>query len=288
MEFLKNVDKKTKFFIILNILFGLIYLILQIWISSYYFNLVPIPLTIFDFVILFSYFFAVAFALKKFVNLNIVNEKLQKSEDYNKSLKDMNDNVRCFKHNYNNTVTTISGYLQTDDLKGLKSYFSHLEKDCKTVNNLGALDPEVINNPGIYHLISSKYYQALDDNIEFSISFFMDLTKVNINIYEFSKILGILLDNAIEAARESDEKIIHVCFRHEFNKHRDVVLIENSYKNKDINIDDIYKKGYSEKENHTGLGLWEIHKYLSRNNNLNLYTTKNKDFFSQQFEIYYD
>ena len=288
MELFKKSNKKTKFFIILNIIFGLLYLFLQIWISSYYFNLVPILLTIFDFVILFSYFFASFLAFRKFVNYDIVNEKLQKSEDYNKSLKDMNDNVRCFKHNYNNTVTTISGYLQTDDLKGLKSYFSHLEKDCKTVNDLGTLDPEVINNPGIYHLISSKYYQATEDDIDFSISFFMDLTKININIYEFSKILGILLDNAIEAARESDKKIINLTFRREFNKHRDIVLIENSYKNKDINIDDIYKKGYSEKENHTGLGLWEIHKYLSRHNNLNLYTTKNKDFFSQQFEIYFD
>ena len=107
------------------------------------------------------------------------------------------------------------------------------------------------------------------------------------DIYEFAKILGILLDNAIEAARESEEKIINLTFRREHNKHRDIVLIENSYSNKDINIDEIYQKGFSEKENHTGLGLWEIHKYLSRNTNLNLYTSKNHDFFSQQLEIYF-
>ena len=56
---------------------------------------------------------------------------------------------------------------------------------------------------------------------------------------------------------------------------------------KDINIDEIYQKGFSEKENHTGLGLWEIHKFLSRNTNINLYTSKNHDFFSQQLEIYF-
>lgn len=199
----------------------------------------------------------------------------------------MNDNFRCFKHDYNNTVTTISGYLQNNDLSGLKTYFNKLENDCIAVNNFGTLDPNVINNPGIYHLISSKYYQAIDDGIQVSISFFLDLNELNMDIYEFAKILGILLDNAIEAARESEEKLINLTFRREHNKHRDIVLIENSYLNKDINIDEIYQKGFSEKENHTGLGLWEIHKYLSRNTNLNLYTSKNHDFFSQQLEIYF-
>ena len=287
MECFKNSNKKTKIFIILNIVIGIIYLIFQILITSQYMKSVPLSLTFFDFLILFSYFFISLFCLKKLVALNTVHEKLQKSEDYNKSLKDMNDNFRCFKHDYNNTVTTISGYLQNNDLSGLKTYFNKLENDCIAVNTLGTLDPNVINNPGIYHLISSKYYQAIDDGIQVSISFFLDLNELNMDIYEFAKILGILLDNAIEAARESEEKLINLTFRREHNKHRDIVLIENSYSNKDINIDEIYQKGFSEKENHTGLGLWEIHKYLSRNTNLNLYTSKNHDFFSQQLEIYF-
>lgn len=287
MEFFKNINKKTKIFIILNIAIGIIYLIFQILITSQYMKSAPLSLTFFDFLILFSYFFISLFCLKKLIALNTVHEKLQKSEDYNKSLKDMNDNFRCFKHDYNNTVTTISGYLQNNDLSGLKTYFNKLENDCIAVNTLGTLDPNVINNPGIYHLISSKYYQAIDDGIQVSISFFLDLKELNMDIYEFAKILGILLDNAIEAARESEEKIINLTFRREHNKHRDIVLIENSYSNKDINIDEIYQKGFSEKENHTGLGLWEIHKYLSRNTNLNLYTSKNHDFFSQQLEIYF-
>ena len=287
MEFFKNINKKTKIFIILNIVIGIIYLIFQLLITSQYMKSVPLSLTFFDFLILFSYFFISLFCLKKLVALNTVHEKLQKSEDYNKSLKDMNDNFRCFKHDYNNTVTTISGYLQNNDLSGLKTYFNKLENDCIAVNTLGTLDPNVINNPGIYHLISSKYYQAIDDGIQVSISFFLDLNELNMDIYEFAKILGILLDNAIEAARESEEKIINLTFRREHNKHRDIVLIENSYLNKNINIDEIYQKGFSEKENHTGLGLWEIHKYLSRNTNLNLYTSKNHDFFSQQLEIYF-
>ena len=48
-------------------------------------------------------------------------------------------------------------------------------------------------------------------------------------IYEFTRILGILLDNAIEAASECENKIIHVSFRKEQNRRRLLVIIDNTY-----------------------------------------------------------
>ena len=35
-----------------------------------------------------------------------------------------------------------------------------------------------------------------------------------------------------------------------------------------------------------GLGLWEVRKILNKNNNLNLFTSKDNKFFKQQLEIY--
>ena len=61
----------------------------------------------------------------------------------------------------------------------------------------------------------------------------------------------------------------------------------NTYKDKNINTDKIFEKGYSTKEGNTGLGLWEIRQILKKNSNLNLFTTKNSEFFTQQFEIFY-
>ena len=147
IEFLKNVNKKTKVFLVLNLLFWLFYIILQIWITVTYRKSLPIALNLFDFIVLIAYFLISIYSFKKFIVLGDTKEKLQNAEDYNKSLKDMNDNVRCFKHDYNNTVTIISGFLKNNDLSGLKNYFYQLEKDCKSVNNLGILDPNVINNP---------------------------------------------------------------------------------------------------------------------------------------------
>lgn len=106
-------------------------------------------------------------------------------------------------------------------------------------------------------------------------------------VYEFARILGILLDNAIEASGECDEKEINIVFRNEAKNSRNIILIENTYKDKDVNIEQIFNKGITGKENHTGLGLWEIRQILKKNNNVNLHTDKNEKYFSQQLEIYY-
>ena len=106
-------------------------------------------------------------------------------------------------------------------------------------------------------------------------------------IYEFTRILGILMDNAIEATSECEEKIVNVSIRKNSRKHMQLLVIENTYKNKDIDTEKIYEKGYSTKSNNTGLGLWEVRQILKKNNNLNLFTSKNNKYFSQQLEIYY-
>ena len=115
----------------------------------------------------------------------------------------------------------------------------------------------------------------------------LDLSKLDMKIYEFTRILGILLDNAIDASKECDEKVINIIFRDDEKHHRQLIIVENTYKDKDVDTEKIFNKGFSGKENHTGLGLWEVKKILNKSKNLSLYTTKNEKYFSQQIEIYY-
>lgn len=117
-------------------------------------------------------------------------------------------------------------------------------------------------------------------------TFLLDLTTLKMKIYEFARILGVLLDNAIEASSECSEKIINITFRNDMRNNRQLILIENTYNNKDVDTEKIFQKGISEKENHTGLGLWEVRKIIKKNNNANLFTSKTTRFFSQQLELY--
>jgi two-component system sensor histidine kinase AgrC len=220
------------------------------------------------------------------MELITTTQKLQSAEEYNKSLKILHDNVRGFKHDFDNIVATIGGYVRTDDIEGLKKYYSQLENDCQKVNNLYILNPEIINNPGIYNLISTKYNEAIEKDITVTMTFLLDLNTLKMKIYEFARILGILLDNAIDASYESKEKFINIAFRYDDKNKRQLIIIENSYADKDVDTSKIFEKGVSGKENHTGLGLWEVQNILKKNRNVNLFTSKTEKVFKQQLEIY--
>ena len=95
-------------------------------------------------------------------------------------------------------------------MEGLKKYYVQLEDDCQKVNSLYILNPKLINNPGVYSLLTTKYHEAEEKGIKVNMSLLLDLSKLNMKIYEFTRILGILLDNAIEASDESEEKVINI------------------------------------------------------------------------------
>lgn len=286
IKLLDNMDKKSKIVLIINSLFGIISICTEVYLFNFYNENMSYLVTAISLISLIAYFFISMYSLTKTTQLQITEQSLEEAQLYNKSLKILHDNVRAFKHDFSNIVQAIGGYIGTNDMEGLKTYYSQLLDDCQKVNNLYTLSPEVINNPAIYSLLTSKYHKADELGIKINLEVFLNLNELNMKIYEFTRALGILMDNAIEAASECDEKIINVEIRKDFKVNRQLLIIQNTYKEKDVDLDKIFEKGYSSKPNNTGLGLWEVRQIMKRNNNLNLFTSKNDKFFSQQLEIY--
>ena len=287
LEIFDDIDKKSKNILLINSILGFMALAIQLIITIYYTDILPVVITFLSFLFLLAYISISIYSLTRVIKLTQTTKRLENAEEYNKTLRILHDNVRGFKHDFDNIVTTIGGYIKTNDMNGLKQYYIELEDDCQRASNLYILNPEIINNPGIYNLLNTKYKEAESKNIKVNMSLLLDLNDLKMKIYEFARILGILLDNAIEASELCDDKIINIIFRDDDKKHRQLIIIENTYKNKDVNIVKIFGKGISEKENHTGLGLWEINKILRKNNNVSLFTSKNEKYFSQQLEVYY-
>lgn len=267
-------------------IFTILTITFQAYLTIFYSVHLPFYITLIAFFNTLIYFFVNLIILSKTTKLELTSLDLEQSNQYNKTLEILHDNVRCFKHDFNNIITTIGGYVQSEDLNGLKKYYSNLQTDCEKINNLNILNPSTINEPAIYSLLTNKYHLAENNGIKINIEVFIDLRQLRMKVYEFTRILGILLDNAIEASNECEEKIINISIRKDFHSDRQLLIIENTYKNKDIDTEKIYDKGYSTKEHNTGIGLWEVRQILKKNNNLNLFTSKNEKFFSQQLEIY--
>lgn len=287
LTLLDELDKKTKNILIFNLFLGIFVLCVQVTISFYYIDIYPIVFTILNFILLLAYFILSVYSLSRATKLVITTRSLESAEEYNKSLKYLYGQVEGFQHDLNNIVSTIDGYIEDNDMEGLKDYFKRFKKDCTRAKNVALLNPMNVNNPGIYNLINTEYHRAIEKDITVNIHFLLDLSKLDIKTYEFSRMLGILLDNAIEAASECEEKTINIDFRDEPKRHRGIISIENTYKNKDVDIDKIFEKGVSSKKHPSGIGLYEVREYIRKSNNLNLFTTKNDNFFRQQLEIYY-
>lgn len=286
INFSDNIDINTKRMAFSNLILGVFTIIVQSILGFYYIDKVPVFITFLGFLSLLAYFALSIYSLTRTFRLMHTTQKLESAEEYNNTLRILHDNVRGFKHDFDNIVTTIGGYIKTEDMKGLKKYYSQLEDDCQRVNNLYILNPDVVKNDGIYNLLTKKYYEAESKDIKVNITFLLDLSTLNMKIYEFARILGILLDNAIEASSECEEKIINITFKNDTKNYRQLFIIENTYNTPDIDTEKIFEKGVSEKENHTGLGLWEVRKLVKRNSNVNLFTSKNDKYFIQQLEIY--
>ena len=287
IQFSDDIDKKNKTIIIVNLLFGILAIIIQSITLFYYVDTLPVIITFLSFISLLAYFVISIYSLTRIFKLILTTQKLESAEEYNRSLRILHDNVRGFKHDFDNIVTTIGGFVKTNDMEGLKDYYVQLEDDCQRVNNLYLLNPEIINNDGIYNLLTKKYQEADSKDIKVNMTLILDLSTLHMKIYEFARILGILLDNAIEASSECDEKIINLDFRDDSKNSRQIIKIENTYENKNVDTEKIFEKGISSKDNHTGLGLWEVRKLVKKNNNINLFTSITDKYFSQQLEIYY-
>lgn len=283
---LDNLTKGTKRILTTNFVIGLIAVITQVYLVSFYSETLPLFITIIGLLSLLAYFFISMYSLANTSKLALATTNLELEKENNRILKEMQDELHGFRHDFSNIMCTIGGYVQVKDIYGLTKYYSQIQKDVVKINNLGALNSEVINNPAIFILISSKYSKALELGINMNINVFLDLNKLNMKIYEFTRVLGILLDNAIEAAKDCDEKIINIEIRKESKRNRQLLLIENTYSNKNVDTEKIFEKKYSTKEGNSGLGLWEVRKILSRNSNLNLFTTKDNNYFTQQLEMY--
>ena len=284
----ENMSTKTRILLILNALLIVLVLGMQFYLITFYSNNMPFFITLISIIGLIAYFAVSIATIVSSSKLESTRQDLQSEQLANHSLSILHDQVRSFKHDFDNIVNSIGGYVINEDIEGLKKYYNQLLEECHKTNNLYALSPKVINHPAIYHMLATKYYEANQMNVEITLNVFLDLNEIEtrMQIYDFTRILGILLDNAIDAAKECEKKIINVIFRKEMSNDMIIVKIQNTYNNKDVDTEEIYNKGSTSKENHSGLGLWKVRQILMHNNNLNLYTTKDKEFFTQQFEIY--
>lgn len=215
--------------------------------------------------------------------------KIEQLESHNKVLLNMYENVREFKHDYGNFIQILDGYSKINSMEGVRKLCNKAKLSYRDINSMGMLTPDLINNPMLYNIIVSKFFTAREYGININLESMIDFESVKSKVCgeDFLYIFTELLDNAIEAAKFSDKKEINITFSEDVNQSCIYVIIENTYKETQIDFDKLYKKGYTTRCKNSkehGFGLWNVKKILKHSDSLELFTSKG-DMFIQEIKI---
>lgn len=200
------------------------------------------------------------------------NQKLEQQKKYILALEKNNNEIRKFKHDFNNIILGLDGYINNDDFnkEKLKKYFN---STIMTFNNNIELNDIVIAKlnsikvSSLKSLITNKVLVAQNNNIDVDINVEGEITDFYTDEMQLSRILGILLDNAIEASLElTDDKKIEMNII-QIDKTTDI-QISNTFNNTGTPVADFNKEGFSTKGTNRGLGLSSAHEIANKLNML--------------------
>ena len=216
----------------------------------------------------------------------VINE-MEKSNillNFMSKYEKMIDEQRINKHEMLNNLL----YLKSIEDKNSKEYEDELNDLITTYNKKGIGIKNIYNLPSGLKGIFYYKLNGLEDknfNININISKQISNSLKNISHDDYVilyKIVGILLDNAIESAEKTKDKIINVEIYRESNII--YIIIDNSFKGK-IDINKIGNKNYSTKGNNRGLGLFIINNLLKNSNSISLEQDINNNIFTSKVII---
>lgn len=211
--------------------------------------------------------------LFSFIKQNIKNERLTKEYDnlidFVKEYEMIIENQRIDRHENKNTLVNIkSKLIDKSKRNDIIEYIDSILKEKTTFSKEKYAKLGYLPSNGLKGLFYYKIDRAENMGIKVSISIPKDVSKSLLydlkgNDYkELCKILGVYLDNAIEASIISDDKNIGI----EIYNRQDYVsvIISNSYCG-EIDEVSINKTGYSTKGSGRGYGLSLVNKIIKSN-----------------------
>lgn len=240
-------------------------------------------------------YFLISLAVIYFYNIALKEKFKSKEKEreykqliiYTEVIEGLIKNLRTYQHNYINTLTSIRGYVEQGEYEALKKYLvEEVFEDTKMLKGKDAFSPlQKISNPGINGLVATKINSAINNNIQFNVEVLedIDFTPYCIETIDICKIIGILLDNAIEAAMESEKKNISLLIAR--NEQDVSIVVTNTFKNPP-DINKMFNYGYSTKGKNRGIGLSIVKDILNtKYPNLLLNTIIEKDTFIAELII---
>jgi two-component system sensor histidine kinase AgrC len=204
----------------------------------------------------------------------IYEQNYQNLALYLTELETSYNKLRHFKHDYKNSLLTLKIYQQqSDPLKVFDALDQLIDIEGKQTNELPTIhELDHIQSIPIKGIIYTKVLKARKKNIRTSLRIepIQDITEFEWSVNE---ILGILLDNAIQASELVDNPWIEIVAYEHLGVVEFVIL--NCVDDSTQSIDWMMTSGHTTKNSGQGIGLNSLQEQVSEHDNM---------FFSMQRE----
>ena len=171
-------------------------------------------------------------------------------------------NLRFFRHNMVNMLYGLEGVLISGDRDKVTAYYNEMREKCALVNNENILALERVANPSISAILLHGVDKARQLNLPINL-YVQEQVQFGrtLSDADLCQVLGVLLDNAIEAADKAEERHVTVELRNVENSLE--VIVKNTYAG-EVSPEKLTMGGASTKEGHEGQGLRSCYHILSR------------------------
>ena len=208
-------------------------------------------------------------------------------ERYSRHIEELYKEVRSFRHDYTNLLTSLRLGIEEEDMEQIKEVYDSVLKDSseKLLDNKYDLGRLVnIRDRALKSLLAGKFLKARDKNIVFNVEVPEEIQVKGMSLLDFLTIVSILCDNAIEASAEASQPHVSIAFLK--NGALETFIIENSIKEEGIDISEIFSFGASSKGEERGVGLYTVMKIVESHPNTSLNTTCQDQVFRQVLTIH--
>ncbi|MBA1434695.1 sensor histidine kinase [Bombilactobacillus bombi] len=273
---IQNLNLENGIFKILFFLFSSILAILIISQQINITNIIKLPLLIIFIVFVSLTFIQVFSFIQSYSYRQQAEAKIaqnQQLQEYLQNMEQQYQELRHFKHDYQNMLLALEGFAKNDNQQEFKDYYQQLVQQQPHTENLDSLTIahiDYLKNEPLRGLIVQKFFTAKQKQIKLQLEITQNIKIKNPDILSIIRILGILLDNAIEQTTKETEKVVQCAFNYIDNKVIEIT-IANPATNL-TNIDQLFTNGYTTKKGHQGFGLTNVQKLVKQNKNLFLET----------------
>lgn len=203
-------------------------------------------------------------------------------ERYSRHIEELYKEVRSFRHDYSNLLTSLRLGIEEEDMEQIKEVYGSVLKDSsqKLQDNKYDLGRLVnVRDRALKSLLAGKFIKAREKKIVFNVEVPEEIQVEGMSLLDFLTIVSILCDNAIEASAETNQPHVSIAFFK--NGAQETFIIENSIKEESIDISEIFSFGASSKGEERGVGLYTVMKIVESHLNTSLNTTCQNQVFRQ-------